>query len=189
MFLADSLADHGRPLDPADAEILGPAAARAAAAFLAGLGNVETPLVALPAQARALGLGALHVKDEGRRLGLGSFKALGGGYAVARLVLEEAGRRLGRTLDVADLDRPEVRAIAAAVSYRSVPATRSTARPSFARDAGTASESDSVPPSTTMRVGFRRSTCARTESASVVDASSSGPSPAAAAGAPASASG
>ena len=46
------------------------------------------------------------MKDEGFRLGLGSFKALGGSYAVIRLVLEEASRRLGRPVDVAELHLP-----------------------------------------------------------------------------------
>src|SRR3954454_11943880 len=57
-----------------------------------------TPLVPLPALAAASGVAALHVKDEGQRFGLKSFKALGGAYAVALLVLEEAGKRLGRKL-------------------------------------------------------------------------------------------
>jgi diaminopropionate ammonia-lyase len=38
---------------------------------------------------------------------------LGGSYAVIRQVLEEAGRRLARPVDVADLYAPWVRAVAA----------------------------------------------------------------------------
>ncbi len=45
-----------------------------------------TPLRRLPALARAAGAGTVSVKDESGRLGLGSFKALGGAYAVHRLV-------------------------------------------------------------------------------------------------------
>lgn len=45
-----------------------------------------TPLVALPGRAANCGLGALWIKDEGPRFGLGSFKALGGAYAVAAAV-------------------------------------------------------------------------------------------------------
>ena len=45
-----------------------------------------TPLHALPGLARALGLGALWYKDEAWRFGLNSFKALGGAYAVFRLL-------------------------------------------------------------------------------------------------------
>lgn len=56
-----------------------------------------TPLVALPNLARALGLGRLWYKDESRRFGLKSFKALGGAYAVFRLLKREIERRrLGR---------------------------------------------------------------------------------------------
>lgn len=63
-----------------------------------------TPLVGLRALADALGVASLHYKDEGGRFGLGSFKALGGAYAVARLLCRELGRRLGRTVTPADLD-------------------------------------------------------------------------------------
>ena len=62
------------------------------------------------------GVASIGVKDEGQRLGLKSFKALGGAYAVASLVLEEAGRRLGRSLEAADLAKPEVRAVAATMT-------------------------------------------------------------------------
>lgn len=54
-----------------------------------------TPLVSLPSLARRLGIGALLVKDETERLGLGSFKALGGVFAVATLFAEAAERALG----------------------------------------------------------------------------------------------
>ena len=46
---------------------------------------VPTRLVALPARARALGLGELHVKDESTRFGLNAFKSLGVRYAIDRL--------------------------------------------------------------------------------------------------------
>lgn len=42
-----------------------------------------TPLRDLPAVASEAGLGSLRLKDEASRFGLGSFKALGGAYAVA----------------------------------------------------------------------------------------------------------
>jgi diaminopropionate ammonia-lyase len=41
---------------------------------------------------------SIHYKDEGSRFGLGSFKALGGAYAVARLLCNELGQRLGRSV-------------------------------------------------------------------------------------------
>ena len=47
-------------------------------------GYAPTPLVELPGLARAAGLGAVLYKDEAHRFGLGSFKALGGAFAVMR---------------------------------------------------------------------------------------------------------
>ena len=44
----------------------------------------ETPLVPLPGAAKALGIGGLYLKDESRRFGLGAFKVMGAGYAMAR---------------------------------------------------------------------------------------------------------
>ncbi len=78
--------------------------------------NRPTPLISLPALAAANGVASIHVKDEGQRLGLCSFKALGGAYAVALLVLAEAERKLGRRLAAADLASPEVRAVAATMT-------------------------------------------------------------------------
>lgn len=113
MFLLNKHPDYRRPLDPPDAEILGVAAADEVERFLSHRSDhAPTPLHGLPAFAAELGIGALHVKDEGFRLGLGSFKALGGSYAVIRLVLEEASRELGKPIDVAELLAPEVRAVA-----------------------------------------------------------------------------
>ena len=42
-----------------------------------------TPLIAAQGLASELGIGALHIKDERDRMGLGSFKALGGAYVIA----------------------------------------------------------------------------------------------------------
>jgi len=118
MFLINRHPDHGQPLAAVDAAGLGAAAAAEVGRQLAARGeDAPTPLVALPALAARLGIAALDVKDEGGRLGLGSFKALGGSYAVVVLVLEEAARRLGRPVDVGDLDHPEVRAVAAGMTF------------------------------------------------------------------------
>jgi diaminopropionate ammonia-lyase len=81
--------------------------------------HAPTPLVALPGLAARLGTASVVVKDEGRRLGLGSFKALGGAYAVMSLVLAQAERKLGRALAPVDLAAPEVRAIAASMTVTS----------------------------------------------------------------------
>ncbi|TPI82509.1 diaminopropionate ammonia-lyase [Mesorhizobium sp. B2-8-9] len=118
MFLLNRHPDHRHPLTEEDAATLGLAGADEAERFLAARDNhAETPLHALPALAAELGIGALHVKDEGKRLGLGSFKALGGAYAVMHLVLEQAGRQLGRAVAVEDLHKPEVKAMAGQMTF------------------------------------------------------------------------
>ena len=53
-------------------------------------GYAPTPLVALSGLAAETGVEAIHYKDEAGRFGLGSFKALGGAYAVARVILQRA---------------------------------------------------------------------------------------------------
>ena len=63
-------------------------------------GYAPTPLRHLPGLARTLGVAALHYKDEAQRCGLGSFKAVGGAYAVQR-ILERFKRE--RTADPARL--------------------------------------------------------------------------------------
>ena len=78
---------------------------------------MPTSLHSLPALATELGVGAIHLKDEGSRLGLGSFKALGGAYAVVRLVLEAATRQLGRPVGLDELSSREVRAVAAGMTF------------------------------------------------------------------------
>ena len=118
MFISNRHPEYRAPLDPVDAEALGIAAAREVERFLGHRDNhAETPLHALPGLAAELGLASLHIKDEGYRLGLGSFKALGGSYAVIRLVLEEASRRLGRAVDVGELHDAAVKAIAATMTF------------------------------------------------------------------------
>ena len=77
--------------------VLSPDMTQAAAQEIARWpGYAPTPLHPLDAIATALELGAVVYKDEGQRLGLGSFKALGGAYAVLCL----AGERVG-TADLA----------------------------------------------------------------------------------------
>jgi diaminopropionate ammonia-lyase len=53
-------------------------------------GYAATPLASLPSLARRLGLDELRYKDERGRFGLGSFKALGGAYAVANVLRRKA---------------------------------------------------------------------------------------------------
>jgi diaminopropionate ammonia-lyase len=72
-----------------------------------------TPLLRLTGLARSLGVGAISIKDEGQRFGLKSFKALGGAYAVMRLVLDRAAAMAGRPVDPRELLSDRVRAVAA----------------------------------------------------------------------------
>lgn len=118
MLVLNTHPDHGQPLHPSDADCLGLDAASEVERFLSHRPDHKpTALVSLPDLARELGVGAIHIKDESARLGLGSFKALGGSYAVIRLVLEEAERRLGRRLDIADLHTQPVREVAGSMTF------------------------------------------------------------------------
>ena len=87
-----------------------PPGARLARKFHASLpDSAPTPLVELPQLARRLGVGAVFVKDESRRLGLEAFKGLGSSWAVARIL----GQRLGlapEALSLTTLRAPDARA-------------------------------------------------------------------------------
>ncbi|MGB3029240.1 MAG: diaminopropionate ammonia-lyase [Candidatus Microthrix parvicella] len=118
MYAPNSMPTHGWAPLPEDVATLGAAGADQAVAYLAHREhNDPTPLHRLDGLADELGVGSVFVKDEGYRLGLGSFKALGGSYVVTRLVLEEAARRLGHPVDVGDLQTDAVRAVAATMTF------------------------------------------------------------------------
>lgn len=117
MLILNELACHRFTLEAKDAALLGVEAAAEVERFLSYReGHKPTPLVELPELARNLGVDDVYLKDEGHRLGLGSFKALGGSYAVIQLVLEEASRKLGRPVDIAELTEPSVKAIASGLT-------------------------------------------------------------------------
>lgn len=105
--------EHNLPLEAVDAGTLSVDAAREVERFLSFRANHKpTPLQSLSGLAGQLGVASIHMKDEGFRLDLGSFKALGGSYAVIRLVLEEASRQFGKPVDIGELDTAAVRRIA-----------------------------------------------------------------------------
>lgn len=79
-------------------------------------GYSVTPLHSLESLAGQLGVGAVHYKDEGGRFGLGSFKALGGAYAVSRLLRRLVGQRIGKSITTADLLTPACRERAAEIT-------------------------------------------------------------------------
>ncbi|HSZ53714.1 MAG TPA: diaminopropionate ammonia-lyase [Caulobacteraceae bacterium] len=117
-MIRNGLADYRSALDPADADALGIGASADVERFLAQRGDhAPTPLVALPGLAKQLGVGAIHIKDEGKRLGLRSFKALGGAYAVIRLAVEAAAQALGRPVDIGEWRASEVAEVAARMTF------------------------------------------------------------------------
>jgi len=66
-------------------------------------GYAPTPLYSLDSIARSAGVAALHYKDEGERFEPGSFKALGGAYAVQQLLRQEIGRKVADPVSLADV--------------------------------------------------------------------------------------
>lgn len=120
MLLLNQHIDYHAPLDSSDSDPLSLDSAREAERFLRFRdGYQQSPLISLPGLSCEIGVGSIYLKDEGCRLGLGSFKALGGSYAVIRLVLEEAARQLGRYIDISDMNTPEVKAVAQSMTVSS----------------------------------------------------------------------
>lgn len=118
MLLLNPHPDRGLPLLPVDAGFLDAGAADRVERYLSRRADhAPTPMHSLAGAAGELGIGELHVKDEGARLGLGSFKALGGSFALVQLVLEEAERRRGRPIPLAAWQSLEVREIAAELTF------------------------------------------------------------------------
>lgn len=115
--LANPAANRMTPYGARRSEILGAdALALAQRELTQWQGYAVTPLHSLPALAQAMGVASVHYKDEGSRFGLGSFKALGGAYAVARLLCRELGAQLGTQLTTQDLFTPELRALCGGIT-------------------------------------------------------------------------
>ena len=85
--------------DDAEAVILPERRAAARTAITGFEGYQPTPLHRLDGLASKLGIETLWLKDERGRFGLGSFKALGGAYAVVHLLREQ----LGSDISIADV--------------------------------------------------------------------------------------
>jgi diaminopropionate ammonia-lyase len=84
--------------------VLTPARMQAACRTIASWpGYTATPLVRLDDLAGRLDLGAVWLKDETKRFGVDSFKALGAGYALARILSDLLRGSLGREVPVSDL--------------------------------------------------------------------------------------
>ncbi|PJG53649.1 diaminopropionate ammonia-lyase [Bradyrhizobium forestalis] len=76
-----------------------------------------TSLISLPRTAEKLGLGEIWIKDETQRLGIGSFKGLGGAYAVLKLAMKHVERRTGRSILPAELAEPGVRSMLSGLTF------------------------------------------------------------------------
>ncbi|MGN8157268.1 diaminopropionate ammonia-lyase [Salinisphaera sp. SWV1] len=77
----------------------------------------QTPLHELASLAVEADWSGLMVKDETQRMGLGSFKALGGAYAVAQLVAEAVENKTGRVPAPSELIGDETRRIASSMVF------------------------------------------------------------------------
>ncbi len=79
-------------------------------------GYRQTNLARLNDLAAQFGLGAIYYKDESGRFGLGSFKALGGAYAVLRLLQQKILAQTGAHATARDLEAGAFGELAAAVT-------------------------------------------------------------------------
>lgn len=103
-FATNPKADPTRPYGARQSAVLNRSAfQRAVAEISAWPGYAPTPLVELPGLAQRLGVGAVAYKDESLRFGLGSFKALGGAYAVLRLLKRTLAAETGLEPTTADI--------------------------------------------------------------------------------------
>jgi diaminopropionate ammonia-lyase len=96
-----------------DRDLIGQQHARQALPFIALSPEYRvTPLESLAGLARQLDLGSVYLKAEWSRMGLPSFKALGGMHAVALLLKERAEAQLDRPLAPEELRTAAVQAVA-----------------------------------------------------------------------------
>lgn len=63
-----------------------------------------TPLLSMSGLAQHTDVSHIYCKDEAPRFGLGSFKALGGAYAVSVLLMKHLHEKLGKPVTLADLN-------------------------------------------------------------------------------------
>ena len=75
-----------------------------------------TELVRLSKLESHLGCGAIYYKDESSRFGLGSFKALGGAYAVLRYVAAQYLQQQGTRISLSDIRQGRVKNFAASLT-------------------------------------------------------------------------
>jgi len=76
----------------------------------------QTPLYRLGKLEAHLGCGAIYYKDESTRFGLGSFKALGGAYAVLKYVAGEYLRQQGVAVSLSDIRKGKIKEFASSLT-------------------------------------------------------------------------
>ncbi len=107
-----------RQLNEAERRLVGVDAPDIVRPFLALWGQNETPpLISLPELARQTGTGHVLLKDEGQRLNQGSFKALGGAYAVMAIFKSMLEEHLGSEVAIPQLVSPTAREYAKSITF------------------------------------------------------------------------
>lgn len=103
-IISNPNADAAAPFGPEQLAVLSEEGLQAAYSEISSWPGYEpTPLVALPAAAAKANVASVGYKDEGLRFGLGSFKPLGGAYAVFRVIENEVQRATGKGIVSSDL--------------------------------------------------------------------------------------
>lgn len=108
----NAFGDRARPYSDTERQVLSQAGFRTAKTEISSWpGYRPTPLLALKGLAGRLDVGQVLYKDEGQRLGLKSFKAIGGAYAVLTVLKDHLSQKHGvKDAAVADLVAGKYRA-------------------------------------------------------------------------------
>ena len=107
-------ADYGA----SERNILSMASSKEPLLMLGSCPNYEhTPLHSLGGLSQELQVSSILLKDESKRLGLQSFKALGGCYAIAHTLMEYARVHSGKTVDAGDLLSDDMRSSFSSLTF------------------------------------------------------------------------
>jgi diaminopropionate ammonia-lyase len=117
-LLLNSCSEFDQRLDELDRRAFGTSAPGEVRSYLQSCPrHAVTPLHSLAGLATELGCDGVYVKDEGQRLGLGSFKALGGAYAVMRIAIARAEEVLKRSIAPSFLRNNEIAEITRGITF------------------------------------------------------------------------